>query len=376
MGVLATAVGCLPTTASPGVWHLSWRSENVVPAAAVPLPRTCRYTAKLTGYGSRVRAEFLNPLGVGGYHIAQAALSQAAGNGTLAVLRGTSRRLTFQGSGQVDVRGGSAVLTDPLTLAVHPGTVVAVTLTVTSGTASHSRHPVEQAACAPGTQPDPGEAPASRFSQPDTIRWLSSIMVDGPAQRSVVALGDSITEGSIGDGYRRWTDRIATSGVVIANAGVGGNAISAPGYLKTLGGVSRLQMLRREPNLTDVVIMLGVNDLTMGRTATQIITALGKAVALARSAHVAVWVATITPYRGQYQWTQLQESYRTQINNFLRAARPSPGVAVTDLDRALRDPRQPDRLLPAYDSGDHQHPSKIAGRTAIAQRVRADLHLP
>jgi lysophospholipase L1-like esterase len=227
-----------------------------------------------------------------------------------------------------------------------------------------------------GTPPDPGEAPASRFPQADTIRWLSSILVEGPAQRGVVALGDSITEGSIGDGYRRWTDRIATSGVVIANAGVGGNAISGPGYVNTLDGASRLQALLREPNVTDVVIMLGVNDLTMGKTASQIITAIGKAVALARSAHVAVWVATIMPYRGQFQWTPLQETYRTQVNNFLRATRPSPGVAVTDLDRALRDPGHLDRLLPAYDSGDHQHPSKIAGRTAIAQRVRADLHLP
>jgi hypothetical protein len=30
---------------------------------------------------------------------------------------------------------------------------------------------------------------------------------------------------------------------------------------------------------------------------------------------------------------------------------------VVDFDRALRDPAHPSRLRPAYDSGDHLHPS-------------------
>jgi lysophospholipase L1-like esterase len=42
--------------------------------------------------------------------------------------------------------------------------------------------------------------------------------------------------------------------------------------------------------------------------------------------------------------------------------------AVIDFDAALRDPAQPDRLSPAYDSGDHLHPSS-AGYKAMAEMV-------
>src|SRR3546814_12933728 len=41
---------------------------------------------------------------------------------------------------------------------------------------------------------------------------------------------------------------------------------------------------------------------------------------------------------------------------------------VIDFDRAVRDPAQPERLLPAYDSGDHLHPSP-AGYAAMAAAV-------
>jgi lysophospholipase L1-like esterase len=41
---------------------------------------------------------------------------------------------------------------------------------------------------------------------------------------------------------------------------------------------------------------------------------------------------------------------------------------VIDFDRAVRDPNQPLRILPAYDSGDHLHPSD-AGMRAMAAAI-------
>ncbi|MHB9052020.1 MAG: SGNH/GDSL hydrolase family protein, partial [Thiomonas delicata] len=41
---------------------------------------------------------------------------------------------------------------------------------------------------------------------------------------------------------------------------------------------------------------------------------------------------------------------------------------VIDFDAALRDPAQPSRLLPRFDSGDHVHPSD-AGYAAMAAAV-------
>jgi hypothetical protein len=42
--------------------------------------------------------------------------------------------------------------------------------------------------------------------------------------------------------------------------------------------------------------------------------------------------------------------------------------AVIDFDKAVRDPQRPDLLLPAYDSGDHLHPSP-AGYRGMADAV-------
>jgi hypothetical protein len=46
--------------------------------------------------------------------------------------------------------------------------------------------------------------------------------------------------------------------------------------------------------------------------------------------------------------------------------------AVIDFDKAVRDPARPARILPAYDGGDHLHPSD-AGMAAMAAAIPLDL---
>ena len=41
---------------------------------------------------------------------------------------------------------------------------------------------------------------------------------------------------------------------------------------------------------------------------------------------------------------------------------------MIDFDKATRDPSNPTRLLPAYDSGDHLHPND-AGYQAMANAI-------
>ncbi|NJA60634.1 hypothetical protein HC023_32585, partial [Streptomyces sp. NEAU-H3] len=53
------------------------------------------------------------------------------------------------------------------------------------------------------------------------------------------------------------------------------------------------------------------------------------------------------------------DARRRAVNAWLRAG--GGGFdAVVDFDRVVRDPGRPGRLLPAYDSGDHLHPSAEA----------------
>jgi lysophospholipase L1-like esterase len=68
--------------------------------------------------------------------------------------------------------------------------------------------------------------------------------------------------------------------------------------------------------------------------------------------------------------TPAHEAAREALNQWIRTSGAFDGVV--DADLALRDPSQPTRLLPAYDSGDHLHPN-TAGGQAVANAI--DLRL-
>jgi lysophospholipase L1-like esterase len=82
--------------------------------------------------------------------------------------------------------------------------------------------------------------------------------------------------------------------------------------------------------------------------------------------------ATITPYVGSdyYHPGPLSEADRQNVNQWIRSA--GHFDAVIDFDAVTRDPQQPDRLLPAYDCGDHLHPSP-AGYRAMGGAIQLGL---
>lgn len=82
--------------------------------------------------------------------------------------------------------------------------------------------------------------------------------------------------------------------------------------------------------------------------------------------------ATITPYAGSdyYHPGPLSEADRQAVNQWIRT--PGHFDAVIDFDAVVRDPRRPDHLLPAYDCGDHLHPSP-AGYKAMGESVPLSL---
>jgi lysophospholipase L1-like esterase len=85
--------------------------------------------------------------------------------------------------------------------------------------------------------------------------------------------------------------------------------------------------------------------------------------------------ATITAFVGSdyYHPTAENEADRQAVNTWIR--QPGHFDAVLDFDRVTADPRHRDRLLPAYDSGDHLHPSP-AGYKAMADAIPLSLLRP
>ena len=79
-----------------------------------------------------------------------------------------------------------------------------------------------------------------------------------------------------------------------------------------------------------------------------------------------IFAATLLPYEGTVipgYFTAAGETTRQAFNQWMRTGKEYDGVI--DFDAVMRDPAQPTKILPRYDSGDHLHPSD-AGYQAMA----------
>ena len=130
-----------------------------------------------------------------------------------------------------------------------------------------------------------------------------------------------------------------------------------------------------------VIILEGVNDLgKLSREGEvpradhdalvqQIIGSYQQIIARAHTHGIKVFGATILPCVGSeyYHPAPANEADRLAVNQWIRE--PGHFDAVIDFDKLTADPAHPDRMLPAYDSGDHLHPSP-AGYRAMGDAYR------
>ncbi|MGW1108476.1 GDSL-type esterase/lipase family protein [Streptomyces sp. NPDC002540] len=87
-------------------------------------------------------------------------------------------------------------------------------------------------------------------------------------------------------------------------------------------------------------------------------------VSRAHARGVRVVATTIPPYGGFLRYAPAGERCRQAVNAYIRRSGLFDGVL--DFDAVLKDPADPTRMRPAYDSGDHLHPND-RGHQAIAE---------
>jgi len=220
--------------------------------------------------------------------------------------------------------------------------------------------------------------------------FVTRLLVEGGAG-SVVVLGDSLTDGngSTPGTDRRWPDalaeRLVPRGLAVQNAGISGARLLRDGM-----GDSASARLDREvfatPGVRAVIVALGTNDIgwpggpfspdEAPMTAERLAAGYRQLVERAHVHGVRVIGTTVPPFESALQGTPLEghhspakDRVRQAVNEWIRTS--GTFDAVVDFDAVLRDPAQPSRLRPAFDSGDHLHPGDT-GYRAMAGAIDLD----
>jgi lysophospholipase L1-like esterase len=388
--------GALQTTAvargEEPSWTGAWAASQQAPEPANALAPadlrdvTLRQVVHLSLGGARLRIRLSNAFGRAPLRMDAVHVARSRGGG--AVDPGTDRVVTFAGATTPVLPAGADYWSDPVDLPTAAGADLAVSFHLAAAPEGETSHPGSRATSflAPGEHAaDPAWASARRVEH-----WfqLSGVDVEArPGAYAVVALGDSITDGhgATTDGDDRWPDDLARrlaaadQPVGVLNAGLGGNRVLADGL-----GPNALARLDRDvlaqSGVRAVIVLEGINDLGVltrdapvsadahHATVEALLQGYAQIVRLAHAHGLRVIGGTLGPDGGSgyYHPDGRNESDRQAVNAWVRT--PGHFDAVVDFDRVLRDPARPDRLRPAFDSGDHLHPSP-AGYRAMADAV-------
>lgn len=377
-------------TAAQECWIGTWASGQQLAEQHnnPPLPglanNTLRQVVHATLGGSRIRVQFSNkyssgPITINSVHI-------AVSTGGSSINTATDTALMFGGSSSVTINAGQEIYCDAVDFNVPPLSNLAVSIYFGAASSTNvTGHP--------GSRTDSyiktGNAVSTNFT-PDGTKanwWILSgidLWLDD-SYACVVTLGDSITDGrgSTTNANNRWPDNLAarlhadpdTVNVGVINQGIGGNAVVS-------GGLGPTALVRfdhdviEQPGVRWVIILHGVNDIGYAGSSsvvTNLIAAYEQFIDKAHANNILAYGVPILPFGGSSYDSTSHRTYRNSVNNWIRTS--GRFDAVIDLDAAVRDPADPNKLLAAYDSGDHLHLS-VAGYQAMANAIDLALFKP
>ncbi|MGV9322349.1 GDSL-type esterase/lipase family protein [Streptomyces sp. NPDC003660] len=373
--VLLLLLSPAPAWAAAGnqSWTGTWEAAPSGTAPALP-GAAIRNVVHLSVGGHELRVRVTNRFGTAPLHLGAVTVALRQGQGPDAA-PGTLRTATFRHATTATIPPGRDLLTDPIRLTVPAAADLLVTVLTPddSGPATQHGTALQTSWVALVGAGHAADEDGSAYRTPiSNWYYVAGVDVRGTATGSVVAFGDSLTDGhgSTHDANHRWPDLLAERHrrLGVLNAGIGGNRLLRDGT-----GPSALARLDADAldraGVRVLVVFEGVNDINGTPTAADVSAyadAYRTLVARAHARHIRVVGVTLTPYGGYPAHTMAREAVRQGINDFIRTG----GVfdAVADADAALRDPADPVRLLPRYDPGDHLH-FDDDGMRAVADRV-------
>jgi lysophospholipase L1-like esterase len=366
-------------------WVGSWGASPAFPNGPEVVKQTIRQVVRLSLGGRAVRIRISNemgtsPLVIGSAHIARP--GQKPGS----IDPATDHVLTFSGRPSITVPVGAPLLSDPVNLDAKALDSLSISLYVPRATGPTATHPEGAATAYISNGGDATSAATLPNPTTSTARFFISdvdVAADEPDAGTVVALGDSITDGggSAVDANHRWPDVLAERLVAahlslgVVDAGISGNRILHD-LPRAEYGPAALARFDRDvlsvPGVRMVILLESINDIGLSAsaglpeqavTADDITAGMRQIVERAHAHGIRVLGATLTPfadtiYSGYY--TKEGEQKRQAVNRWIREG--GAFDSVIDFDAAMRDPVHPDHLAAQYDVGDHVHPNDAGYR--------------
>ncbi|MEU8524661.1 MULTISPECIES: SGNH/GDSL hydrolase family protein [Streptomyces] len=404
LGAVPFAASGTATAAAPhdgGAWKGGWATSPQKPTApfgpnwspAGFSNHTVRQVVRVTTGGTKARIELSNRYGTTPLKITGATV--ALTDEGASVKAGTVRELTFGKGRSVTVPAGGTLRSDGVPFKVGALQSVTVTLYLADPTGPATFHNFSSATSYRADGDHRADRDGAAFKETsDSWYFLTGVEVSGghSARRDgIVTFGDSITDG-VGSGLNadnRYPDelaeRFAAAGKPrsVVNHGIGGNEVTNDTTWAGEKGIERFKKdVLTEPGVRTVIVLEGINDIggsgpafpggpTPEVSVEQLIEGHRSLIRQAHAKGIKVVGATLTPIGGSFydDAEKVNEAKRNAVNEWIRTS--GEYDAVVDFDRAVADPEHPDRILPAYDSGDHLHPGD-AGYRAMAEALDLD----
>ncbi|TWD80267.1 lysophospholipase L1-like esterase [Kribbella amoyensis] len=379
------------TAAPPADWVGTWAVAVTPPgtsglSATGVTDTTLRQVAHVSVGGPELRLRLSNVYGSTPLVVGKVTVSPRADNltGTPTVDPAKLAPVTFDGRASVTIPVGAEWVSDPVRTTLPDDTDLVISTYFPGPTGPLTQHPAGYATSFSATGDQTGGDGSQYQTLPGAARYIiEGVDVKSRVRGSVVLFGDSITDGVVSpvDKNLRYPDQLAdrllaeppSRELGVLNAGISGNRLLNDAGTAGDSALSRFDRdVVGQAGARTVVLLEGINDIGNSRGATDpadLIAVHRQFIARAHQAGLKVIGATLTPFEGAGYYTPEGEADRQALNQWIRTSGEYDGVV--DFDKAVRDPQNPGKMLPAYDVGDHLHPN-AEGFKAMAAAL--DLH--
>lgn len=393
MMIVAALLAALATApaaahAEPGGWTAAWATAVQQPSPDVWYPtwaehgfadQSVRQVVRVTASGPQLRIRLSNAYGSSSLRLTGATVAKAGAGAN--VQAHTVRPLTFALATTVSIPTGGKTASDPVPLPVKAGERLTVTLYFHDATGPATYHNLAQATAYRATGDHTRDTDATAYTETNSSWfYLSGVDVRG-GSAAVATFGDSITDGygATLDADDRYPDALARrlgSQRAVLNLGIAGNRLLNDSACLGERGVTRIRWdALDQPHVKTVIVLEGINDILLGMqdptpcttpavkvSAANLIAGYRQLILAAHDRHIKVVGGTLLPANLSGE----AEQTRDAVNAWIRTS--CDFDAIVDFERAVADPTDPDRIRPAYDSGDHLHPNP-AGYQAMADAI-------